>query len=171
MKRSERPEAVRGRTIRRVVASDASQWSALRGELWPDESAGAHAAEVARFFRPPGSPALGSMPEAVFVAVDFANPSALRGFAEVSRRAYAEGCETSPVGFLEGWYVVPACRRQGVGRALVAAALDWARSMGCTEFASDAVADNALSAAAHKALGFEEVEVICCFRKRLDSAP
>jgi aminoglycoside 6'-N-acetyltransferase I len=91
------------------------------------------------------------------------------GFAEVSRRAYAEGCETSPVGFLEGWYVVPARRRQGVGRALVAAAEAWARGLGCREFASDTLADNASSTCAHRALGFEEVEVLRCFRKTLAS--
>jgi aminoglycoside 6'-N-acetyltransferase I len=39
--------------------------------------------------------------------------------------------------------------------------------MGCSEFASDALAENTASAAAHRALGFEEVEVIRCFRKRL----
>jgi aminoglycoside 6'-N-acetyltransferase I len=106
------------------------------------------------------------MPEAVLVAVADQDRSLL-GFAEVSRRAYAEGCETTPVGFLEGWYVVPEHRRRGVGGALVAAAEGWARSLGCREFASDALADNALSAAAHQALGFEEVEVIRCFRKSL----
>ena len=89
------------------------------------------------------------------------------GFAEVSRRAYAEGCETSPVGFLEGWYVVPERRREGIGRALVAAAEGWAHALGCREFASDALAENSVSAAAHRALGFEEVEVIRCFRKGL----
>jgi hypothetical protein len=35
------------------------------------------------------------------------------------------------------------------------------------EFASDAVADNAGAAAAHRALGFEEVVVVRCFRKAL----
>lgn len=42
-------------------------------------------------------------------------------------------------------------------------------ALGCTEFASDALAENADSAAAHHALGFEEVEVIRCFRKGLTS--
>ena len=41
---------------------------------------------------------------------------------------------------------------------------------GCREFASDAVAGNRLSAAAHLALGFEEVVVIRCFRKDLESS-
>ena len=118
-----------------------------------------------RFFT--AAQGLGSMPEVVLVAVEDGAAPRIVGFAEASRRAYAEGCETSPVGFLEGWYVLPTHRRQGVGRALVAAAEDWARALGCGEFASDALADNAMSAAAHQALGFEEVEVIRCFRKRL----
>ena len=107
------------------------------------------------------------MPEAVLVAVAPGAQPAVIGFAEVSRRAYAEGCDTSPVGFLEGWYVIPERRGQGVGRALVDAAEAWARGLGCREFASDAVADNAGSAAAHRRLGFEEVVVIRCFRKSL----
>jgi len=103
----------------------------------------------------------------VLVAAVAGRAGQLVGFAELSRRPYAEGCETSPVGFLEGWYVAPARRRQGIGRALVQAAEVWARGRGCREFASDALAENGLSAAAHRALGFEEVEVIRCFRKDL----
>jgi len=44
------------------------------------------------------------------------------GFVEVSLRPYAEGCDTRPVGYLEGGYVAPEWRGQGIGRALVEAA-------------------------------------------------
>ena len=124
-----------------------------------------HANEVAQFFEAPTTARVPAMPEAVLVAVDLGGR--LVGFAELSRRAYAEGCDTSPVGFLEGWYVDPDWRKQGVGRALVAAAEAWAREVGCREFASDTPAENTTSTAAHLALGFEEVEVIRCFRKTL----
>jgi aminoglycoside 6'-N-acetyltransferase I len=154
--------------IRHAEPADANPWLALRRELWPEEDERSLAAGAARFFADP-RPGPGTMPEAVLVAVEAGAVPVLVGFAEVSRRAYAEGCETSPVGFLEGWYVVPARRRQGVGRALVAAAEGWARALGCREFASDALAENTVSAAAHRALGFEEVEVIRCFRKDLAS--
>jgi aminoglycoside 6'-N-acetyltransferase I len=152
--------------IRPVSPADAGQWRALRAALWPEDDAAAHGGEVAGFFARPG-PGAGGLPEAVFVAADAAAPHRIVGFAEVSRRAYAEGCATSPVGFLEGWYVVPDRRHQGVGRALVTAAETWARARGCREFASDALADNRSSAAAHRALGFEEVAVVRCFRKGL----
>lgn len=157
-------------TVRHVQPADGPQWIALRAALWPDDNHDTHIAETTRFFGSPRS-GPGVMPEAVFVALDpQSSMVGLLGFAEVSRRFYAEGCETSPVGFLEGWYVVPERRRQGVGGALVAAAEAWARRLGCREFASDAVADNAVSATAHRALGFEEVEVIRCFRKDLRGA-
>ena len=88
-------------------------------------------------------------------------------FAELSIRNYAEDCVTDRVGYLEGWYVEPGARRKGVGRALVEAAERWARAQGCLEFGSDALIDNEISAAAHRALGFEETAQIRCFLKTL----
>ncbi len=91
----------------------------------------------------------------------------LLGFAELSLRQYAEDCRTSPVAFLEGWYVLPSARRKGIGRALVTEAEAWGRSQGCREFASDTTLDNTASAAAHMALGFEDAGALRCFRKDL----
>jgi len=155
--------------IRHVQPADAKAWAALRAELWPDEDPDLLASEADRFLdgEPPES---AGMPEAVLVAAESNARGTLLGFAELSRRAYAEGCDTSPVGFLEGWFVVAGCRRQGIGRALVRAAEAWARALGCREFASDALADNIVSARAHQALGFDEVAVIRCFRKPLERA-
>jgi hypothetical protein len=45
-----------------------------------------------------------------------------------------------------------------------------ARELGCSEFASDTLAENGPSLEAHRARGFEEVEVIRCFRKSLAPA-
>lgn len=153
--------------IRHAQRTDAAAWAALRAELWPDEDADLLAAEAARFVD--GEPAQSTgMPEAVLVAVESSARGSVLGFAELSRRDYAEGCGTSPVGFLEGWFVVAERRQQGIGRALVRAAEAWARALGCREFASDALADNTVSARAHQALGFDEVAVIRCFRKALE---
>ena len=64
------------------------------------------------------------------------------GFVEVGSRPYADGCETSPVGYIEAWYVDPDVRRSGYGRGLLKAAENWARSRGYHEMASDALLDN-----------------------------
>jgi aminoglycoside 6'-N-acetyltransferase I len=145
-------------SVRHARASDRDAWVRMRSALWPD-GAEEHAAEIDRFFR-----GASLNPLAVIVAEE---GQGLLGFAEVSIRPYAEDCVTDRVGFLEGWYVEPATRRRGIGRALVEAAQDWARGQGCSEFASDAVADNVESARAHLALGFSDAGLVRCFRKDL----
>jgi aminoglycoside 6'-N-acetyltransferase I len=144
--------------VRPVTPADTPVWLRMRQALWPDHSG--HAAEVERFFA-------GRLrePLAVLLAVDDRGDAL--GFAELNIRPYAEDCDTDRVAYLEGWYVEPGARQQGVGRALIAAAEAWGRAQGCTEFASDALLDNAVSAAAHRALGFEETVQLRCFKKML----
>ena len=91
----------------------------------------------------------------------------LCGFAEVATRPYVDGCRTSPVAFLEGWYVDPDCRGTGVGRALVDAVEAWARGRGLEELGSDALLSNEPSHRAHQRLGFIEVERAVRYRKSL----
>ena len=90
------------------------------------------------------------------------------GFAQCQlRRDYVEGTETSPVGYLEGVFVKPNHRKQGYAKALVKACEDWAKSMGCIEFASDCELHNTDSLAFHLHSGFEEANRIICFTKKL----
>ena len=89
------------------------------------------------------------------------------GFIEVGARPYADGCETSPVGYIEAWYVDPDARRKGCGRALLEAAEEWARGRGYREMASDAQLNNEISYAAHRRAGYAEVDRIVQFRKVL----
>jgi aminoglycoside 6'-N-acetyltransferase I len=154
------PPDTRPFLVRAVTALDRDRWIAMRCALWPDAQRDELAREADAYLR-----GRGFMLEAVLVACD--ESGAAIGFAEMSLRPYAEGCTTSPVAYLEGWYVEPEHRGRGAGRALVDAAAAWGRERGCREFASDALIDNAASAAAHAALGFEEVEQIRCFRKPL----
>jgi aminoglycoside 6'-N-acetyltransferase I len=145
--------------VRAATPQDAAEWLRMRGVLWPDET-GSHAQEIRRFFA-------GTLREPIAVLIAFDETGAAVGFAELNIRNYAEECVTDRVAYLEGWYVKPDVRRRGVGRALIQAAEDWGRAQGCTEFGSDALIDNDVSAAAHKALGFEETAQIRCFRKTL----
>jgi aminoglycoside 6'-N-acetyltransferase I len=146
-------------TITPIIPRDRDVWLDMRGQLWPD-SRNTHARDVDRFF-------VGQSrdPVASLIARDGAGRAL--GFAELSLRSYAEGCDTDNVAFLEGLFVVPDARGRGVGRALIAACEDWARSQGCTEFASDAQPDNETSIAAHLALGFADEGLIRCFSKKL----
>lgn len=102
---------------------------------------------------------------AVFVAV--LSTGDVAGCLEVFLREYAEGADSSPVGYLEGLYVAAEYRRHGIGAALVRAGEEWAASQGCTEIASDARIENAISIELHKRMGYQEVERQVCFLKRL----
>lgn len=131
----------------------------MRCALWPDETDQDSRAEVERWFA--------GDRRHIHVAFMAHVGDAIVGFAEISLRAYAEGCDTSPVPFLEGWYVEPSHRRRGIATLLLRAAEDWARAKGYSEMGSDALADNAEGIAAHHGAGFEAVETIRCFRKCL----
>jgi aminoglycoside 6'-N-acetyltransferase I len=139
--------------------SDTADWLALRAQLWPEASADEHRVDIEKM--------LGDTERAICLLARSAG-GAVAGFAEVSLRSdYVNGCSTSPVGFLEGLFVVPKARRQGVARALVAAAEDWAARHGCSEFASDVLLDNLESRTVHAALGFSETDRVVYFHKSL----
>ncbi len=149
--------------IRRAQTSDRDQLSRLRGLLWPNASSDEHAQEVAAILA--GTAAL-TMPLVVLVAET--SDGRLVGFLEANLRSHADGCNPArPVGYIEGWYVADSHRRSGIGRNLVSAAEDWARSQGCAEMASDTWIDNEASQRAHQALGYEVVDRCVHYRKTL----
>jgi aminoglycoside 6'-N-acetyltransferase I len=145
-------------TIREIVEADRLDWVRMRDALWPG-SLSDHEAETRQYFEAAqGTPV-------VFVAEA---EGRLVGFLELDYRKYAPGCASSPVPFIEGWYVEPALQKRGIGRALVEAAEARARAGGHVEIASDAELENTGSLAAHRALGYEEIERVVCFRRSLD---
>jgi aminoglycoside 6'-N-acetyltransferase I len=133
------------------------EWERLRHLLWPDLTQDENARNAEQVFNDDDR-------WAVLVCE---SKDELVGMVEAHLRDYAEGCDSSPVGFIEGWYVAPEVRRAGIGRALIEAAEEWARSRGCSEMASDTQLWNVESHKAHSALGYEEVERLVCFRKVL----
>ncbi|MEP6692104.1 MAG: GNAT family N-acetyltransferase [Gemmatimonadaceae bacterium] len=144
-------------TVRPYQPSDWPEWGRMSGALFPHDDAAAEE----RFMRD----LIARSDAAVFIAErDDGSPC---GFVEVGTRAYADGCDTSPVGYIEAWYVDADVRRGGHGRALLAAAEAWARAQGYREMASDALLDNTVSHEAHVRNGYAEVDRVVQFRKSL----
>lgn len=135
---------------------------ALRAALWPHIPPEENETEVRAIV---GGEPRSTLPLVVIVAEI---RQEIVGFVEVGLRSHADGCDpTRPVGFIEGWYVLPAHQSKGIGRALIAAAQDWSRAQGCVELASDTWIDNEESQRAHEALGFEVVDRCVNYRKDL----
>jgi imidazolonepropionase-like amidohydrolase/RimJ/RimL family protein N-acetyltransferase len=149
--------------IRKALSSDLDRLAAMRAALWPEDTAEGHAKEIAVILSGAWP---GTYPFAILVAQT--DDGEVIGFADVTLRSYADGCDpANPVGYLEGWFVEEAHRRKGVGAALVRASEDWAKTQGCTEMASDTWHDNEPSLRAHESLGYEVVDRVVTFRKTL----
>ena len=140
-----------------AAAVDRDDWFALRDAMWP-QARDVQFQEIDEI--------LARADHAGFLARDAAGRAV--GFAEASlRHDYVSDCETSPVGFLEGIYVAPDARRQGVAKALVDQVVAWTRAKGCSELASDAAIDNLASHQMHAALGFSETARVVFFKRVL----
>ena len=149
--------------IRQAEISDQHELARMRELLWPESSAEDHRREVDAVLR---TGKYGTLPMAILVS--HREDGALTGFIEAGLRSHADGCDTAqPVGFIEGWFVNEASRKQGIGRALMRSAEQWARKQGCLEIASDTWIDDEMSIEAHQALGFEVVDRCVHFRKSL----
>ncbi len=143
--------------VRPLNQQDIDDWISLRARLWPDEFVAELADDARR--------ALASNPPLTVFVAEVAGRRV--GFIELGLRSYAEGCLSSPVPHVEGWYVEPDHRRRGVGEALMTAAETWCREAGYKELGSDTLVDNTLGLAAHAAVGFQAVERLWVFRKDL----
>lgn len=147
-------------TTPRIVMAGAShveRWAYMRAELWPEASLSEHRDDILAQLKSGGE-------EVTFLAFDDEGEAV--GFAEAAiRHDYVNGCDTSPVVFLEGIFIEPDARRSGVARGLADAVKAWGQERGCAEMASDADIANEASHAFHAALGFTETERVVYFRK------
>lgn len=149
-------------TVRPIERRDYNELLKMLVALWPAESTRDHGRQIRSILN--GKPR-SILPLTMFVAE---REGALVGFVEVGLRSHANGCDPiRAVGFIEGWYVSAQCRKQGIGRALFAAAERWSRQHGCREMASDTWTDHRLSVKAHVALGYAVEGHFVNFRKRL----
>jgi aminoglycoside 6'-N-acetyltransferase I len=144
--------------VREFQDSDWDEWRRMDKALFPDN-------EFEDDLEADMRALLARADAAVFIAER--SDGSVCGYVEVGGRAYADGCRSTPVGYIEAWYVDPDVRRSGYGRALLAAAETWARGRGYTEMASDARLDNRVSINAHENSGYAEVDRVVQFRKPL----
>ena len=143
-------------TIRRVTQEDKAEWLRMRKGIWPeapDEYLNFDMDEI-----------LADDNYMVIFACDGDKPI---GLTEAQIKGSAEGCETSPVGYLEGWFVQDDYRGKSVVGIMTRAAEDWIREKGCTEVASDTWLDNESSIRAHVKMGYVEVERLVHYVKQL----
>ncbi len=140
-------------TIRPMLDSDFAEWQRMRTALWSGQTP-----EDMHVWR--------ARADAVTLVFDRGN-GWLGGFAELGLRSIADSCDTSPVAYLEGWWVDPDLRRQGIGAGLIRAGEEWAQSRGLEELASDVELANDVSQRAHDQLGFEEVGRSVLYRKAI----
>jgi aminoglycoside 6'-N-acetyltransferase I len=142
--------------IKPATNSDLNQWAKLRYLLWSDLSIDGHNLEIQSELAHPDKECLLAWQDDQAV-----------GFIELTLRSVVDGCLSTPVAYMEGWFVLEEFRAQNIGKKLVQSAEAWAQSRGCSEMGSDAEIDNQVSIASHKALGFEEVDRVVQFRKSL----
>jgi aminoglycoside 6'-N-acetyltransferase I len=149
--------------VRQAQPFDKGELAKMRELLWPESSMEEHRKELDSVLR---SRMNGTLPMEVLISHD--EGGALTGFIEVGLRSHADGCDPArPVGFVEGWFVHEASRKQGIGSALMRSAEAWARKQGCAEMASDTWIDDERSLRTHQSLGFEVVDRCVHFRKPL----
>jgi len=143
-------------TIRRVTQEDKAEWLRMRKGVWPEAPDDYLDYDM--------DDVLSSEKDAVFFAMVEEIPG---GMIEAHLRESAEGCFSSPVGYIEAWFVDENLRGTGIAGALTQAAEDWARENGCTDKASDTSLDNERSIRPHVKMGYYEVERLVHFVKKL----
>ena len=147
-----------GMPIQIATHADLPDWITLRTQLWDDTSRDDHLAEAQDI--------LAKSPDGCVAFLDIDPATGPRAFAEASlRHDHVNGCDSSPVAFLEGVFVHSDHQGAGIGRALLTSVQAWAKKQGCSELASDANLNNVASHAFHRAFGFDETERVVFFRK------
>ena len=80
---------------------------------------------------------------------------------------YVEGTSTSPVAYVEGIFVKPQYRSQGIGKKLMEIGTAWGLEKGCSELASDTEWNNENSIKFHEKMGFRETNRIVNFARKI----
>ena len=141
----------------RATQKDAQALAGLVKIVWPEHTEADLTRIILEYMDSDGSAVFAEKRDGSFIGVALCS----------LRHDYVEGCETSPVGYLEGVSVKEAYRNQGVAKRLVEECGQWAKEKGCREFASDCELSNTASLNFHLRIGFREQNRIICFKKDL----
>ena len=133
--------------IRAVGQFDSESWLKLRQLLFSSKSQSEHMLDIQHYFY---------YPEFKQAFVAEANRKVV-GLIEIVLRDSFEGSTLSPVAFVEAWYVDSAFRQQGLGKKLMMAAEHWAKSKGCKQIGSSALAEPNYIKLAYENTGFRNV--------------
>ena len=143
--------------IRKAISEDAAIVAGLAIQMWESNTVEELTQE---FFQ-----CMNQNDSVVFLSI---SDGQAVGFAQCGlRHDYVEGTGSSPVGYLEGIFVMEKYRKRGIAKELLKNCQKWAQEQGCEEFASDCEITNEDSLRFHLNVGFEEVNRIICLTKKL----
>jgi len=143
-----------------ISKEDFNEWLGMGFVLWP------HYKNKKNELKQEFNDILESPKETAFLCKD---DKKLIAFINLSIRFdYVAGSTTNPVGYIEGIYVDPKHRKQGLAKELIKIAEQWSLKKGCKELASDAELENIDSQKFHKNLKFKEVNRTVSFIKTID---
>lgn len=144
--------------VRAMQKNEISIWGALRSKLWPTCKDEENQRDFKSIYIGEGNLKI--------VLLAFIDDVAI-GFAEIGERSVVDGCDGTPIAYIEGWYVEPIFQKQGIGSHLIRAAIAWAKDQNYKYFASDVELDNANSQRAHESVGFCETGRVVNYHMKL----
>ena len=142
------------KNIIRLNTSHVEEWIALRVNLYGDMAETVNRNEI------DGLLSKSSLNPQKALVLGWSIKGHLEGLLEMDIRTdYVPGSNFgSAVGYLEGIYVTPTLRRQGIATKLFSEAEQWCKDNGISQIGSDAVIGNEIGLKVHAKLGFSEVE-------------
>jgi aminoglycoside 6'-N-acetyltransferase I len=144
--------------VRTASQTDWPLWAAMLAQLHPEQSAAEFEKELEAWT---------ALPEPYIGFLAFTPMSQVIGMMDARIRNYAEGSPDLRAAYIEDVWIEPAYRGAGVAQRLLFSVESWARDQGLQWLGSDVGLDNIRSHQWHLASGFEEVERIVVFGKRL----
>jgi aminoglycoside 6'-N-acetyltransferase I len=145
--------------VRRATEADHPAWAAMLAQLHGDLSVDEFEQALARFT---------CLPEPYVGFIALSENGEPIGMIDTRIRNFAEGAPNLRAAYVEDLWVAPEHRGDGIATALLGQVGRWAREHGLDWLGSDARPDNQASHGWHRANGFEEIERLVVFGKRLD---